>query len=34
LRTGDAAVQRRDGKISRVDVHGDWSRTLKAVGLI
>ena len=29
-----AAVARlREGKISRVDVHGDWSKALKAVGL-
>jgi ketosteroid isomerase-like protein len=28
-----AAVQVRDDKISRVDVHGDFSKALKAVGL-
>jgi ketosteroid isomerase-like protein len=28
-----AAVEVRDGKISRVDVHGEWSKALKAVGL-
>ena len=28
-----AAVQLRDDKISRVDVHGDFSKALKAVGL-
>ena len=28
-----AAVQLRDHKISRVDVHGDFSKALKAVGL-
>jgi hypothetical protein len=29
-----AAVQPREDKISRVDVHGDFSKALKAVGLI
>ena len=28
-----AAFHMRDGKISRVDVHGDWAKALKAVGL-
>jgi len=28
-----AAVRPRDGKISRVDVHGDFSKALKVVGL-
>jgi len=28
-----ALVQLRKGKISRVDIHGDWSKALKAVGL-
>ena len=28
-----AAFHVRDGKISRVDVHGDWAKALKAVGL-
>jgi ketosteroid isomerase-like protein len=28
-----AAFHVRDGKISRVDVHGDWSKALKAAGL-
>jgi ketosteroid isomerase-like protein len=28
-----AVVQLRDGQISRVDIHGDWSNALKAVGL-
>jgi ketosteroid isomerase-like protein len=28
-----AAVQVRDGKIRRVDIHGDWTKALKAVGL-
>jgi ketosteroid isomerase-like protein len=28
-----AIVQVRDGEISRVDVHGDWSKALAAAGL-
>jgi ketosteroid isomerase-like protein len=28
-----AVVQRRDGKIGRVDVHGDWSKALAPAGL-
>jgi ketosteroid isomerase-like protein len=28
-----AAFRMRDGKISRVDVHGDWAKALKASGL-
>ena len=28
-----AAFRVRDGKISRVDVHGDWAKALEAVGL-
>jgi ketosteroid isomerase-like protein len=28
-----AAFRMRDGKISRVDVHGDWAKALEAVGL-
>ena len=28
-----AAFHVRDGKISRVDVHGDWSKALNAAGL-
>jgi ketosteroid isomerase-like protein len=24
----------RDGKVSRVDVHGDWAKALEAVGLV
>jgi hypothetical protein len=28
-----AAVRPRDGKIGRVDVHGDFSKALKVVGL-
>jgi ketosteroid isomerase-like protein len=29
-----AAFHLRDGKISRVDVHGDWAKALEAVGLV
>jgi hypothetical protein len=28
-----AAFRVSDGKISRVDVHGDWAKALEAVGL-
>jgi ketosteroid isomerase-like protein len=28
-----AAVRVRDGRVSRVDVHGDWEKALEAVGL-
>jgi ketosteroid isomerase-like protein len=32
LRWG-AVFHLRDGKINRVDVHGDWAKALKAAGL-